>query len=113
MYNEGCDVVSVHLYDGETEQYNLSYVKRILVSQPFIIINLICRKAGIYVQQGNPPNIKDWSDLANPKISIVNREKGSGARVLLDEQLRINRISPDLIKGYKNELTSHFSMLQR
>ena len=40
----------------------------------------------------------------------MNREKGSGARVLLDEQLRINRISPDLIKGYKNELTSHISI---
>ena len=40
----------------------------------------------------------------------MNREKGSGARVLLDEQLRINRISTDLIKGYKNELTSHFSI---
>ena len=45
-----------------------------------------------------------------PKISIVNREKGSGARVLLDEQLRINGISPDLLKGYKHELTSHFSI---
>ena len=40
----------------------------------------------------------------------MNREKGSGARGLLDEQLRINRISPDLIKGYKNELTSHISI---
>ena len=48
--------------------------------------------------------------MANPKISIMNREKGSGARVLLDEQLRINRISPDLIKGSKNELTSHISI---
>ena len=110
MYNGECDVVSVHLYDGETEQYNLPYVKRILVSQPFIMINLICRNAGIYVQEGNPHNIKDWGDLANPKISIVNREKGSGARVLLDEQLRINGISTDLLKGYKNELTSHFSI---
>ena len=40
-------------------EYNLPYVKRILVSQPFILINLICRNAGIYVQQGNPQNIKD------------------------------------------------------
>ena len=58
MYNGECDVVSVYLYDGETEQYNLPYVKRILVSQPFLLINLICRNAGIYVQQGNPHNIK-------------------------------------------------------
>ena len=39
------------------EQYNLPYVKCILVSQPFIMINLICRNAGIYVQQGNPHNM--------------------------------------------------------
>jgi putative molybdopterin biosynthesis protein len=65
MYNGEFDVVIVYLYDGETEQYNLPYVKR---------------------------------------------EKVAGARVLLDEQLRINGISPDLIKGYKNELSSHISI---
>ena len=110
MYNGECDVVSVHLYDGETGEYNLPYVKRILVSQPFILINLVCRNAGIYVQQGNPQNIKTWIDLANPQITLVNREKGSGARVLLDEQLRMNEISTDSLKGYEKELTSHFSV---
>ncbi|MGA8942353.1 MAG: substrate-binding domain-containing protein, partial [Thermoactinomyces sp.] len=43
-------------------------------------------------------------------VIIVNREKGSGARVLLDEQLRVNGISANSIKGYENELTSHFSV---
>ena len=110
MYNGECDVVSVHLYDADTGEYNLPYVKRILVSQPFILINLVCRNAGIYVQQGNPQNIKTWSDLVNPQITFVNREKGSGARVLLDEQLRMNGISTDSLKGYEEELTSHFSV---
>lgn len=110
MYNGECDVVSVHLYDGDTGEYNLPYVKRIFVSQPFILINLVCRKAGIYVQQGNPQNIKTWSDLANTQTTIVNREKGSGARALLDEQLRMNGISTDSVKGYEKELTSHFSI---
>lgn len=110
MYHRECDVVSVHLFDGDTGEYNLPYVKRILVSQPFILINLVCRMAGIYVKQGNPLNIKDWRDLAQPQVTIVNREKGSGARVLLDENLRIHGIPADLIKGYENELTSHFSV---
>lgn len=110
MYNGECDVVSVHLYDGETGEYNLPYVKRVLVSHPFILINLVCRTAGIYVKQGNPLNIKGWKDLAQSNITIVNREKGSGARVLLDEQLKINDISPNSLKGYNNELTSHFSV---
>jgi len=110
MYNGECDVVSVHLYDGDTGEYNLPYVKRVLVSHPFILINLVCRTAGIYVKQGNPLNITGWRDLAQSKVTIVNREKGSGARVLLDEQLRMNGISADSLKGYENELTSHFSV---
>lgn len=110
MYHGECDVVSVHLYDGDTGEYNLPYVKRVLVNHPFILINLVRRTAGIYVKQGNPLNIKGWRDLAQSRVTIVNREKGSGARVLLDEQLRINSISTDSLKGYNKELTSHFSV---
>ncbi len=110
MYKGECDVVSVHLYDGDTGEYNLPYVKRLLVSQPFMLINLVCRNAGIYVQPGNPQNIKGWSDLVKSQVTIVNREKGSGARALLDEQLRIRGIPTDSLKGYENELTSHFSV---
>lgn len=110
MYNGECSIVSVHLYDGDTGEYNLPYVKRILVSQPFILINLVCRTAGIYVKKGNPLKINGWTDLADRHVKIVNREKGSGARVLLDEQLRINGIPAALLNGYENELTSHFSV---
>lgn len=110
MYNGDCDVASVHLYDGDTGEYNLPYVKRILVCQPFIMLNLVCRTAGIYVQRGNPKKIQTWRDLANPHTTIVNREKGAGARVLLDEQLRINGIAREDVNGYEHELTSHFSV---
>lgn len=110
MYHGECDVVSVHLFDGDTGEYNLPYVKRLLVSQPFLLINFVCRTAGIYVQPGNPKKIKTWSDLSSPQTTIVNREKGAGARVLLDEQLRINGISKDAVKGYDHELTNHFAV---
>ncbi len=110
MYNGECDVVSVHLYDADSGEYNLPYVKRILVSQPFILVNLVCRNAGIYVRQGNPHQIKSWGDLVHAGITFVNREKGSGARILLDEQLRLNGIRTDKLIGYDKELTSHFSV---
>lgn len=57
MYNGNRDIVSMHLYDGETGEYNLPYAERILVSEPFIMINLVSRKAGFYVTKGNPQNI--------------------------------------------------------
>src|SRR5699024_7617792 len=106
MYQGDGDVVSVHLYDGGTGQYNLPYVKRVLVNHPFILMNLVCRTAEIYVQQGNPLNIQEWRDLDRSQVTIVNREKGSGSRVLLDEQLRRNEIPTDSLKGYDEERTS-------
>lgn len=110
MYNGECDVVSVHLYDGETGEYNTPYVKRILVSQPFIQMNLVQRQAGIYVQKGNPHQINSMKDLSKGNIKMVNREIGSGARILLDEQLKKQGIRPQSLNGYDNILTSHYSV---
>ncbi|NRD77862.1 helix-turn-helix transcriptional regulator [Bacillus sp. BRMEA1] len=110
MYNGECDIVSLHLYDGDTGKYNLPYVKKILVGSPIILMNLLLRKAGFYVKKGNPLNITSWADLNREDLTIINREKGSGARILLDEQLRINGISPRNVRGYQHEETNHLSV---
>ncbi|MEE6450075.1 helix-turn-helix transcriptional regulator [Gottfriedia acidiceleris] len=110
MYNGECDIVSLHLFDGDTGEYNLPYLKKILVGHPFILFNLLSRKAGLYVKKGNPLKITSWKDLEREDIKIVNREKGSGARILLDEQLRINKTSPKNIKGYEHEVSNHISV---
>ncbi|KAA6447398.1 substrate-binding domain-containing protein [Bacillus atrophaeus] len=109
MYRGQCDIVSLHLYDAETGQYNIPYVKRILSGEPFCLINAVIRQAGLYVQKGNPQNIQGWKDLKRTDIRIVNREKGSGARVLLDEQLGVLGIKPSGVKGYNDIVTDHFS----
>ncbi|KHD84611.1 helix-turn-helix transcriptional regulator [Heyndrickxia ginsengihumi] len=110
MYNGTCDIVSVHMFDGDSGEYNLPYIKKILVGHPYILINLVLRKAGFYVQKGNPLNISTWDDLSKKHVNIINREKGSGARILLDEQLRIHNISPKVIKGYEHEESNHLSV---
>jgi putative molybdopterin biosynthesis protein len=110
MYQGEADLVSCHLLDGDTGIYNLPYIRKILVSQPIIVIGLAARSAGFYVQKGNPIGFKKWEDLGIPNLRIANREKGSGARVLLDEQLRIHGISPDSLKGYEQEEQSHLAV---
>ncbi|WP_427127874.1 substrate-binding domain-containing protein (plasmid) [Priestia megaterium] len=110
MYNGKCTIVSSHLFDGDTGEYNLPFIKRILTGHTYMVINLVSRWAGLYVKPGNPKNIKTWEDLSKVNITMINREKGSGARVLLDEQLRIRNMIPKDIKGYLNEETNHFSI---
>ena len=110
MYNGEGDIVSLHLFDGDTGEYNLPYIKKILVGYPIILLNLLSRKAGFYVKKGNPLNLTSWDDLKREDVKIINREKGSGARILLDEQLRINEIPTRNINGYDHEESNHLSV---
>lgn len=110
MYKGEADIVSMHLLDGDSGDYNVAYARKILVSQPIVIVNLTSRSAGLYIQKGNPKNITSWQDFSRKDVKIVNREIGSGARVLLDEQLRLNKILTKEVNGYKNEKTSHLGV---
>ncbi|MFJ8088822.1 substrate-binding domain-containing protein [Lysinibacillus sp. NPDC095746] len=110
LYNGDCDIASLHLYDGDTEEYNTPYLKKIFVSHSYILLNLISRRAGFYVQKGNPLQIQSMDDFKTKSLKLMNREKGSGARTFLDEQLRIHHISPSSIEGYNDEEMSHIDV---
>lgn len=110
LYNGECDIASLHLFDGDTGDYNTPYLKKILVSHSYILLNLITRRAGFYVQKGNPLQIQSFEDFKTKSLKLINREKGSGVRTLLDEQLRIHHISPSSIEGYNEEEMSHLDV---
>ena len=110
LYRGTANVVTAHLWDGETGEYNVPYVRRLLPGQHAVVINLVYRNQGFYVSPGNPKNIRDWQDLTRPEVTFINREKGSGTRVLLDEQLRNLNINYHQINGYQNEEMSHIAV---
>lgn len=107
LYEGKADVASAHLWDSETDTYNIPYVRRFLPGIPTVIIHLAIRTQGFYVKQGNPLEITRWQDLSHPDLRLVNREPGSGTRVLLDEKLRQLGINRLIINGYQNVEKSH------
>ncbi|WP_054938998.1 substrate-binding domain-containing protein [Paenibacillus ihuae] len=113
MYHGESDIVSTHLLDGDTGEYNLPYIRRLLVGSSYIVVHLLARSAGFYVQKGNPKNIRSWSDLQQKELKLINRERGSGARVLLDEQLRLHSIRAAELIGYDTEENSHLAVAGR
>ncbi|MFB9275183.1 substrate-binding domain-containing protein [Cohnella cellulosilytica] len=110
MYRGESDLVSTHLLDGDTGEYNLPYIRKILVGSSYVVVNLLVRQAGFYVREGNPLGLKGWKDLGRPGLRLVNREVGSGARVLLDEQLRMHRIAPSSLQGYEAVESNHLAV---
>ena len=81
--------------------------KAILPDKAVKVINLAYREQGIYVKKGNPKNIKSIDDLMKKDIIFVNRQKGSGTRVLLDYLLRAKGYDPSNIQGYSREEYTH------
>ncbi|MFT8395404.1 substrate-binding domain-containing protein [Propionibacterium sp.] len=110
LYKDSVQVASAHLWDSASDEYNVPYVKRLLPAVPTVVINLTYRNQGLYVARGNPKHLQAWSDLLNPGVTMVNREKGAGSRVLLDEHLELLGADPHEIKGYATEVQSHIAV---
>jgi molybdate-binding protein/DNA-binding transcriptional regulator YhcF (GntR family) len=110
LQEERADLAGTHLLDEETGEYNYPYVKRILPGREIAIVNLSFRIQGLMYAKGNPRKIRGLDDLKRPDIVFVNRQKGSGTRVLLDLQLKRQGISPDDIKGYGMEFNTHLEV---
>jgi len=113
LYRGHANAVAVHLWDSDANDYNLPYVRRLMPGHQAVVINLVYRYEGFYVRTDNPKKIKVWKDLTKPDVSFINRERGSGARVLLDEKLRMESIPHHLINGYYNEEMSHMAIASK
>ncbi len=97
----------IHLLDGETGEYNLPYVKRILPGREVVLVNLAYREQGLMVAPGNPKNIRGLEDLARGDVVFVNRQRGAGTRVFLDYAMRRLGIDPKEVRGYSCEEYTH------
>jgi len=100
-------LATAHLLDPESGEYNFPYIKKMLPQRELIVVNLTYREQGIMVKRGNPKNIKGIDDLVKKDIKFINRQKGSGTRVLLDYLLKKKGINPLDIQGYSKEEYTH------
>ncbi|MBP1762576.1 MAG: Periplasmic molybdate-binding protein/domain [Firmicutes bacterium] len=110
LYHNTADMAAVHLWDGDSGKYNIAFARHLLPGIPAVLINLAMRMQGFYVKTGNPKNVRDWDDLIRPEIRFINREKGSGTRVLLDEKFRHLGYDRFMIQGYDREELSHLAV---
>lgn len=100
-------IAGCHLFDIKTGEYNLPYLPRYLPDLETIVVNLVYRDLGLILKSNNPLNITRIEDLAQPKIRIINRQEGSGTRILFDFELERLGIDSNRINGYEKEVNTH------
>jgi len=104
------DLAGIHLLDAETGEYNYPYVKHLLPGREVAIVHLAYRIQGLMFAAGNPKQIKSLEDLRRPDITLINRQKGSGTRILLDQELRQLGMAPSRVNGYAHEVDTHLAV---
>lgn len=103
-------IAGSHLLDPLTGEYNISYLKRYITDIKVTLITLVHREQGFMVQPGNPKNIRTVNDLLRNDVVFINRQAGSGTRVLLDYELEKADLNPDGMQGYNNEEYTHMAV---
>jgi len=103
-------VAGLHLFDPVTGESNLPFLKRSLKGSGYEVVTFATWEEGFLVRPGNPKSIRTAADLAEAGITLINREEGSGARLLLDQRLRVSGVDPAQVRGYDRIVSSHFEV---
>ncbi len=101
---------TTYLLDPESGIYNESYLRKYVPNKKIALVKFVNRVQGLMVKKGNPLGIRTLSDIAEKGARFVNRQKGSGTRVLFDYELRKLRINPREIQGYEREEYTHIGV---
>lgn len=97
----------IHLLDELSGEYNIAYIKKYFPNGGIRLIECVNRTQGLMLAKGNPKNIRSIYDLLQVGVRYVNRQKGSGTRILCDFLCRKENIETDKIYGYDREEFTH------
>jgi putative molybdopterin biosynthesis protein len=110
LNNGHTDIAWSHLLDPESGKYNVPYLSTLLPAIKAVVVNLFYREIGFITAPDNPHCINWFDNLTKENLKFINRQKGSGTRVLLDYHLGQLGVSPDHINGYEREVYTHFEV---
>jgi putative molybdopterin biosynthesis protein len=95
----------IHLLDEASGTYNIPYLVKYFLVGGVRLVECVQRKQGLMVAPGNPKSIRQFSDLAGK--SYVNRQKGSGTRILCDYLAKQQSMDTTHVRGYDREEFTH------
>lgn len=104
---QNCELVAVHLPHGDLRRRAVTNLKKWLAPSEYCVIGFVTREMGLCVKRGNPHAILGVESLRDPKIRFVNRDAGSGTRMLFEQLLAQHKICPSEITGYEDTELTH------
>jgi molybdate-binding protein len=105
--NGDCDIAGFHVPETWATEQLTNWLKRWLKPRLHVCLPVMRRRQGLLVARGNPLRLRSLADVAARGARLVNRQRGSGTRSLIDQLLAANGIAPESIDGYAHEEFTH------
>ena len=106
LTQDECDLAGFHVPVGEFRHAAKPYLQWLNAKQ-HSLINLAYRTQGLFIAKGNPKNIRSLADLTRKELRFVNRQNGSGTKILLDMLLAKEKINTKEIADYGSAEFTH------
>jgi molybdate-binding protein len=101
------DAAGFHLPAGARARDDRAPYLRLLSARRDRLIRFVDREQGLILPRGNPERVKCFRDLVARGLRFVNRQRGSGTRLLIDRHLGREGVAPVTLAGYANEEYTH------
>lgn len=102
-------IALTHLRDAQTGEYNVPFLGQYLPLDTTVAVTLCHRRVGL-LHHADSPDVVSLTELRSRKLQFVNRQRGSGTRLLIDQQLQQEKIKPAQLKGYDMEVWTHWEV---
>jgi putative molybdopterin biosynthesis protein len=101
------EVAGFHVATSPREAADLLPFRRLLHARRDRLIRFVDREQGFILPRTNPERVRTFADIARRRLKFVNRQRGSGTRLLIDRVLADEGIDAASIVGYANEEFTH------
>jgi molybdate transport repressor ModE-like protein len=102
-----CDLAGFHVPLGEFECAAMQQYLRSLDPKSHCLIHVALRDIGLFVAAGNPKRIRKLQDLTRRDVHFVNRQVGSGTRMVLELMLAGASVPAEDINGFESAELTH------
>jgi molybdate transport repressor ModE-like protein len=102
-----CDLAGFHIPLGRFEAPTVAWYLRWLDPNQHCLVRVAGREQGLIMARGNPLGLRGLADLARPEVRFVNRQTGSGTRMLLEMMLAADGPPLESINGYNSAEFTH------
>jgi molybdate transport repressor ModE-like protein len=110
LQRQDCDIAGFHLPTGKLGKKLLPDYLTLLAPEKYTIISVVKRNQGLIMHPSVADDIKDLSSISNSDIRFINRQLGSGTRLLFDLLIEQQDIEAAQIKGYNHEEYTHLAV---